>query len=77
MASVSTLPFPKLRHYAKSRLFNEKFHFGYKISFLKSRLYVKSRFVNRDFTVVANHLGRGEKFVISGFHFIREDLVQR
>ena len=45
MASVSTLPFLKLRHYAKSRLFNEKFHFGHKISFLKSRLYVKSRFV--------------------------------
>ena len=49
MASISTLPFLKLRHYAKSRLFNEKFHFGHKISFLKSRLYVKSRFVKSRF----------------------------
>ena len=45
MASVSTLLFlksrlyAKLRLYAKSRLFNVKFHFGHKISFLKSRLY--------------------------------------
>ena len=43
MASVSTLSFLKLRLYAKSRLFNVKFHFGHKISFLKVRLYVKSR----------------------------------
>ena len=35
----------KLRLYAKSRLFNVKFNFGHKISFLKSRLYLKSRFV--------------------------------
>ena len=45
MASVSTLSFLKSRLYAKSRLFNVKFHFGHKILFLKSRLYVKSRFV--------------------------------
>ena len=45
MASVSTLSFLKSRLYAKSRLFNVKFHFCHKISFLKLRLYVKSRFV--------------------------------
>ena len=39
MASVSTLSFLILRLYAKSRLFNVKFHFGRKNSFLKSRLY--------------------------------------
>ena len=45
MASVSTLSFLKLRFYAKSRHFNKKFHFGHKISYLKSRLFVKLRFV--------------------------------
>ena len=45
MASVSTLTFLKLRLYAKSRLLNVKFNFGHKISFLKSRLYIKWRFV--------------------------------
>ena len=39
MVSISTLSF------VKSRLFNVKFHFDYKISFIKSRIYVKSRFV--------------------------------
>ena len=45
MASVSTLLFHKLRLYAESRLFSVKFHFGHKISYLKSRLFVKSIFV--------------------------------
>ena len=45
MASVSTLSFLESRLSAKSGLFNVKFHFGHKISFLKSSLYVKSRFV--------------------------------
>ena len=45
MASVSTLSILKLRLYSKSRLFDVKFHFGHKISFPKSRLYVKLRFV--------------------------------
>ena len=45
MTSVSTLPFLKSRLYAKSRFFNEKFHFGHKILFFKSRLLVKSRFI--------------------------------
>ena len=39
MTSVSTLSFLKSRLYTKSRLFNVKFHFGHKISYLKSRLY--------------------------------------
>ena len=39
MASLSTLSFLKSRLYAKLRLFNVKFHFGHKISILKSRLY--------------------------------------
>ena len=47
--NVSTLSFLKLRFYSKSRLFDVKFHFGHKISFLKSRLYVKSRFVKSRF----------------------------
>ena len=45
MASVSTLSFLKLRLYSKLRLFDVKLNFGHKISFLKSRHYVKSRFV--------------------------------
>ena len=42
---VSTFWFLKLRLYAKSRLFNVKFHFCHNILFLKWRLYVKARFV--------------------------------
>ena len=45
MVSVSTLLFLKLRLFTKSRLLNEKSHFGHKIFYLKSRLFVKSRFV--------------------------------
>ena len=45
MASVGILSFLKSRLYDKSRHFNEKFHFGHKISYLKSRLFVKLRFV--------------------------------
>ena len=76
MASVSTLPFLKSRLYAKSRLFNVKFHFGHKISFLKSRLFVKLRFVksrlyctNNTFTIEGGVLCRGR----CG-HFGRRDL---
>ena len=39
MASVNTHSF------LKSRLFNVKFHFPHKIWYLKSRCYVKLRFV--------------------------------
>ena len=39
--SVWTLSFLKSRLSAKSRLFKVKFHFGHKISFLKSR-FLKS-----------------------------------
>ena len=43
MASVSALPFLKLRLFAELRLFNVKFHYtSHKI---KSRLFVKSTFV--------------------------------
>ena len=45
MASISTLWFLSSRLFAKSRLLNVNFHFGHKILCLKSRLYVKSRFV--------------------------------
>ena len=45
MASVNTLWFLKSRLYTKLRLFSVKFHFGHFILYLKSRHYVKSRFV--------------------------------
>ena len=43
MVSVSTLLYLKLIVYVKSRLLYVKFHFGHKISYIKSRVYVKLR----------------------------------
>ena len=63
MVSVSTLWFLKLRLDAKSRLFIVKFHFGHKILYLKSRLYVKSRFVKSRLYCSVSRT-RGEKNLI-------------
>ena len=66
MASVSTLLFLKLRLYAKSRLFNVKFHFGHRIS-LNQDITLNSDSLNRYFTVL--------RFLIKVFHLIGKTYI--
>ena len=68
MAFISNLWFLKSRLYSKLSLFNVKFHFGHNILYRKSRLYVKSRFVNSRLYCTK----QGKKFLFTSWNGIHE-----